>query len=73
MNDDDIRKLTGAAAFDQTIAGLGQLAATYGTFYQGLLKEGIPDDLACSMVRDWFNLQVKKMLWPDSAPPWEGE
>ena len=72
MNDDTIRKLTNAAQFDQAAAGLDQLATTYGIFYAGLLKNGIPDTLAADMVQDWFHLQMRKMLWPDE-PPTEGE
>lgn len=49
------------------------MATTYGTFYAGLLTSGIPDELAYDMVRDWFRLQVYKMLWPDTPPPWETE
>lgn len=72
MDDDTIRKLTGQAAFDQTYAGLAQLAAMYGTFYSGLLANNIPVPLAEDMVRDWFRFQIRKMLWPD-APLEDGE
>ena len=68
MNDDTIRKLTNAAQFDQATAGIEQLAATYGMFYAGLLKNGIPEALAADMVHDWFRQQMRKMLCPDAPP-----
>ena len=68
MNDDTIRKLTGQAQFDQAVAGLTQMAATYGAFYAGLLANGIPEPLAADMIQDWFRLQVQHMLWPDAPP-----
>lgn len=73
MNDDTIRKLTGAAEFDQTQAGLTQLATTYGILYAGLLANGISPALAYDMIRDQHRLQVYKALWPDAPPAWGEE
>ena len=69
MNDDEIRKLTGQAQFDQGLAGLAQLATMYGTFYAELLKNNIPEALAQDMIADWFRLQTRKQIWPDAPPP----
>ena len=64
MNDDPFRKLAHDAQFDQTQAGMTQLAQTCSTFYTGLLVGGIPESLAGVMVR----LLITKALWPDTPP-----
>ena len=74
MDDDTIRKLTGAAAIDQALAGLAHLGATYGGLYVSLLASGIPAVLAADMIRDQHRMQVYKALWPDAlAPLWGDE
>lgn len=62
MNPDDVRKLTDTAALDQLDASLATVAGLLGSFYQHLVKSGLPGELAEDMVRDYFEALRERMF-----------
>lgn len=54
MNPDELKRAAMGASADQAEAALEQVARLLGSFFQNLVKHGIPHELAGEMTRDYF-------------------
>lgn len=69
MSEEDLRKLARDAVADQSAEAIGRMGLMTCTLYESISR-GAPPKLAATLTRDWFYLQLCKVLWPnDPAQP----
>ena len=64
---DDLARRLLRAQSDQSEAGISAFGMLAGSLYQSL-AEKCPQPLAATLTRDWFYLQLSRILWPDQLP-----
>lgn len=64
---DDLARRLLRAQSDQGEAGAEAMGRLAGTLYQSLVEK-CPQPLAATLTRDWFYLQLSRVLWPDQLP-----
>jgi hypothetical protein len=65
--DEVARRLLRSVEADQSQAGIEQLGALAGALFVSL-DTHVPSNLAATLTRDWFFLNLCRSLWPDHMP-----
>ena len=71
--DDEIKELTARSQFDQSLAGMLNVARAMFAYHGAMREAGMTPAHAFRLTRDYHFLMLTKALWPDTPPAFGGD